>query len=355
MKERFEKRIPIIPETVIKLGQIDDLKGQWRGGIAINPQILGKLKKSVIITSTGASTRIEGAKMTDVEIERFLNALKSNPPENRDEEEVAGYANLLGRIFDNWKTLKLSESYILQFHEILLHYSKKDELHKGKYKSKENRVVARNKEGVQVTIFEPTEPWLVKKEMDDVLFWANETLEQKTLHPLLIIANFIFEFLAIHPFEDGNGRLSRALTNLLLLKAGYEYISYVSLEEIIEDKKDAYYASLRQSQKNHKTDKENIGPWLTFFLGVLFEQAKRAQELMENDDPTKLLSERQLQVFSLFKTESLAVMEIKKKLPKVPEATIKQVLARLVSLKLIERIGLGRATRYIKSKSTIQS
>jgi len=351
MKERFQKRIPITPETVIKFGQIDDLKGQWRGGIAINPQILGRLKKSVIITSAGASTRIEGAKMTDMEVERFLKALKSNPPENRDEEEVAGYANVLGRIFDNWKTLKLSESYILQLHEILLHYAKKDKLHKGKYKTKENRVVARNKEGVQVTIFEPTEPWLVKKAMDDVLFWTHETLEQKTLHPLLVIANFIFEFLAIHPFEDGNGRLSRALTNLLLLKAGYEYIPYVSLEEIIEDKKDTYYVSLRQSQKNHKTEKENIGPWLTFFLDVLLEQAQQAQALMENDNPLTLLSERQLQVFSLFNNDSLAVIEIKKKLPKVPEATIKQVLARLASLKLIERIGLGRATRYVKTKN----
>lgn len=357
MQDRFQKRIPVTPETVIKLGQIDDLKGQWRGGIAINPQILGKLKKSVIITSTGASTRIEGAQMTDIQIEHFLNALKSNPPENRDQEEVAGYANLLGRIFDNWKTLKLSESFILQFHEILLHYSKKDELHKGKYKSKENRVMARNNEGLQVTIFEPTEPWLVKKEMDDILYWTNETLRENSLHPLLVIANFIFEFLAIHPFEDGNGRLSRALTNLLLLKAGYEYIPYISLEEIIEDKKDAYYTSLRQSQKNHKTKEkgkeENIGPWLAFFLDVLLEQAKKAQELMENDDPTKLLSERQQQVFSLFNaTESLAVLEIKKKLPEVPEATIKQALARLVSLKLIERIGLGRATRYVKSKKS---
>ncbi len=325
------------PEMVVKLGQIEDIKGQWRGGIAINPQILGKLKKSVIVTSTGASTRIEGAKMTDKEIER-------------DEEEVAGYANLLGRVFDNWKTLRLSESIILQFHEILLHYSKKDELHKGKYKKKENRVVARNREGVQVTIFEPTEPWLVKKEMDDILFWTRQTLEEKTLHPLFVISNFIFEFLAIHPFEDGNGRLSRALTNLLLLQAGYEYVPYVSLEEIIENKKDAYYASLRQSQKNHKTEKENIGPWLEFFLDVILEQGKRAQELMQNDDPVKLLSERQLQVYSLFRAESLAVIEIKKKLPKMPEATIKQVLARLVTLKLILRRGLGRSTRYVKVK-----
>jgi Fic family protein len=349
MHERFEKRIPVTPDIVIKLGQIDDLRGQWKGGAAINPQILGRLKKSVIITSTGASTRIEGSRMSDIEVERFLDALKANPPENRDEEEVAGYADVLGRVFDTWKSTYLSESYILQFHSILLQYSKKDVLHKGTYKTKENRVVARNKEGVHVTIFETTEPWLVKKEMDDVLFWANDVLEKRLMHPLLVIANFIFEFLAIHPFEDGNGRLSRALTNLLLLKSGYEYIPYVSLEEIIENRKGAYYASLRQSQKHHKTDTENIGPWLTFFLDVLLDQAVSAQSLMNNDDPTKLLSERQHDVFALFgSTGTLAVIDIKKRLPDIPEATIKQSLYRLVTLKLIERRGLGRAARYIK-------
>lgn len=349
MKERYNKRIPLTPEVILKITQIDELKGLWRGGLTINPQILNKLKKSIIITSTGSSTRIEGAKMTDEEIERFLKALKINPPENRDEEEVAGYANLLGRVFDNWPKLKLSESTILQFHEILLHYSKKDGLHKGKYKTKENLVVAYNKKGEQVIIFEPTEPWLVKKEMDDVLFWAAESFSEGKFHPILIIANFIFEFLAIHPFTDGNGRLSRALTNLLLLQAGYEYTPYISLEEIVEEKKDAYYSSLRQTQKNHKTDKEHIGPWLNFFLDSLLIQAKKAEELMKNDDPTKLLSGRQLEVFALFEEESLSVLEIKEKLS-IPEQTIKQALRRLVSLKLIEVLGLGRGTKYIKVK-----
>lgn len=207
MKERYNKRIPLTPEIILKITKIDELKGLWRGGLTIDPQILGKLKKSIIITSTGSSTRIEGAIMTDGEIERFLRALKINPPENRDEEEVAGYANLLGRIFDNWNKLKLSESLILQFHEILLHFSKKDLQHKGKYKIKENLVVAFNKKGEQITIFAPTEPWLVKKEMDDVFYWTNEAFLNKELNPILIIANFIFEFLAIHPFTDGNGRL----------------------------------------------------------------------------------------------------------------------------------------------------
>lgn len=349
MKERYEKRILLSPEVILKITKIDELKGLWRGGVAINPQILGKLKKSIIITSTGSSTRIEGSKMTDAEIERFLRALKVNPPENRDEEEVAGYANLLGRVFDNWNKIKLSESAVLQFHEILLHYSEKDILHKGKYKNKENLVVAYNQKGEQVVIFKPTEPWLVKKEMDDVLYWADEAFTEGKLHPILIIANFIFEFLAIHPFTDGNGRLSRALTNLLLLQSGYEYIPYVSLEEIVEDKKDEYYTSLRQTQKNHKTDNENIGPWLNFFLDTLLIQARKAEELMKNDDPTKLLSGRQLEVFALFEDESLSVLDIKERLS-IPEQTIKQVLRRLVSLKLISVLGLGRGTKYIKVK-----
>jgi Fic family protein len=349
MKERYEKRIIMSPEVILKITKIDELKGLWRGGLSINPQILVKLKKSIIITSTGSSTRIEGSKMTDEEIERFLKALKINPPENRDEEEVAGYANLLGRVFDNWNKIKLCESTVLQFHEILLHYSKKDVLHKGKYKSKENLVVAYNDKGEQVTIFEPTEPWLVKKEMDDILYWTEGAFKEKKLHPILIIANFIFEFLAIHPFTDGNGRLSRALTNLFLLQAGYEYTPYVSLEEIIEDKNDEYYTSLRQTQKNHKTDIENIGPWLNFFLDTLLIQANKAEELMKNDDPTKLLSPRQLEVFALFGEDLLSVFDIKER-SSIPEQTIKQALRRLVSLKLVEVLGLGRGTKYIKVK-----
>lgn len=351
MKERYNKRIPLTSPIILKITKIDELKGHWRGGISINPKILDKLKKSIIITSTGSSTRIEGARMTDEEIERFLKSLKINPPENRDQEEVAGYANLLGRVFDNYNTIKLSESTILQFHEILLHYSKKDTLHKGKFKTKENLVVAYNEKGEQITIFKPTEPWLVKKEMDDILYWTEESLREKEIHPILIIANFIFEFLAIHPFTDGNGRLSRAITNLLLLQTGYEYIPYISLEEIIEEQKDEYYSSLRKTQKNHKTENENIGPWLNFFLDTLLNQAKKAEELMMNDDPTKLLSGRQIEVYSLFEESSLSVQDIKEK-SEIPEQTIKQALRRLVSLKLIEVLGLGRGTKYIKIKKS---
>jgi Fic family protein len=349
-ENRFLRQIKINKEILSKIAKIDEFKGLWHGGLRLNPQILGKLKASVIITSTGASTRIEGAKMNDDEVARLLRGLKSNPPKGRDQEEVAGYADLLGRIFDNFKTLKLTEGQILQFHKILLNFSKKDENHKGKYKSKDNVVVAKNEKGEDVVLFRPTPPYLVKKEMDDILFWTNQELEKKEIHPLLVIANFIFEFLAIHPFEDGNGRLSRALTNLLLLKSGYSYIPYVSLEEIIEEQRTEYYLALRATQKNHKTGQEDISPWLNFLLDALIKQTQKAKKIMESEQPEKLLSEKQLQVYNLFgKDKTLGVAEIDKKVKgKIPKVTIKQALSRLVNLKLLDRIGQGRATRYKK-------
>ncbi|MBL7036355.1 Fic family protein [Candidatus Microgenomates bacterium] len=350
VKNRFEKRIKLSQEVLTKIAKIDQFNGLWIGKSRFSPQIMARLKSWVIITSTGASTRIEGSKMSDEEISRFLRGLKTNSPKNRDEQEVAGYADLLGRIFENWKDLKLSENWILQFHNILLNFSEKDKNHKGKYKVSDNTVVMFDENGKQVTLFKPTSSYLVKPEMQDVIEWTNKQFTDKKLHPLLIIANFIFEFLAIHPFKDGNGRMSRALTNLLLLKSGYGYIPYVSLDEIIEESKTDYYLSLRSTQKNHKTKNEDIAPWLTYFLGALGEQAERAEGLMKNDQPEKLLSEKQVEIYNLFdNNDELTVAKINKFLKnKFPLVTIKQVLSRLVYQKLIERIGQGRGTRYIK-------
>ena len=335
---------------VQKIAHIDELKGVWRGSAKLNPHILKQLRQSVIITSTGASTRIEGSRMSDDEVARLIRGLKTKPPKGRDAEEVAGYADLLGRIFDNYKTFKLTEGQILQFHEILLHFSSKDQTHKGKYKSSDNVVVARNDAGEEVVLFRPTPPYLVKKEMDDVFLWTADALDHKTIHPLLIIANLVFEFLAIHPFHDGNGRLSRALTNLLLLQTGYAYIPYVSLEEIIENRKDAYYLSLRETQRHHKTEHEDIGAWITFLLDALLAQAEAARHLIERDEPEQSLSERQIAVLRLFdEGVTLSPKEISHALTDMPLSTIKQALSRLVKIELLKRIGLGRATRYRKN------
>ncbi len=349
-QNRFSKRIPLTQDILAKIAKIDQFKGLWQGSLRLSPQILGRLKSWVIITSTGASTRIEGVKMTDEEIARFLRGLKAKRPKSRDEQEVAGYADLIGRIFDNWKTIKFSESWILQFHNILLNFSGKDQMHKGKYKNSPNTVVMANKENEQVVLFNPTPPYLVKAEMQAAIEWANEELEKGSTHPLLVIANFIFEFLAIHPFKDGNGRVSRALTNLLLLRAGYSYVPYVSLDEIIEQTKSDYYLALRATQKNHKTNNENIALWVEYLLDVLLMQTEKAKQLMESDQPERLLSEKQIQIYRLFEGEKeIGVAEISRLLKrKIAQATIKQALSRLVALKLLERIGQARSTRYKK-------
>lgn len=349
MENRYAKRVILSQEILQKITQIDEFRGLWKGSLRLSPQTLGRLKRSVLITSTGASTRIEGSRMSDEEVARLIQGLRSTPPKGRDAQEVAGYADLLGRIFDHWQTLKITEGQILHFHKILLNFSEKDKAHKGAYKTTDNKVVMRKEDGTEVVIFEPTKPFLTKKEMDDVIYWLREEMERKETHSLILIANFIFEFLAIHPFTDGNGRLSRALTILLLLKTGYTYVPYVSLDEIIEEKKIEYYLALRRTQSKHKTKKEDITEWLNFLLDALLEQVKRAQAIMEEDQPEKLLSEKQLSVYQLFRTETLSVSEISKLLKDtIPMATLKQALPRLVTLKLIEKIGSGRGTRYRK-------
>lgn len=348
LKNRLNNRITLSNELVLKIAQIDELKGRWSGSISLNPKILNQLKKSVVITSSASSTRIEGSKMTDAEVERFLRGIKQKTATNRDEQEVAGYADLLGRIFDNYKTFKITESQILQLHKILLDFTQKDKNHRGKYKTSDNTVAIVEDGEIKKILFKPTQPYLVKKEMDDLFVWFERRNKKQDLHPLVIIANFIFEFLAIHPFIDGNGRLSRALTNLMMLQAGYSFVPYVSLEEIFEDNQSKYYLSLRQTQKNHKTKNENITPWLEFFIEVVLEQSKKTLELVNGNNNKKLLSELQKEVYDIFEIDKeLKVSEIQK-ITKISLATIKQIVSRLTELNLIEKIGQGRATRYIK-------
>ena len=349
LENRLEKRIKLSNKILLKISEIDELKGRWSGSLALNPRILGQLKRSVIITSAGSSTRIEGARMIDKEVDRFLRGLNQSTPKGRDEEEVAGYADILGRIFDHYDSLKITEGGILQLHDLMLKFSKNDEQHRGRYKTKDNTVAILEKGEIKKILFNPTPPWLVKKEMDDVLSWVKEGAEKKDIHPLVIISNFIFEFLAIHPFEDGNGRLSRALTNLMLLQQGYAFIPYVSLEEIIESRQSEYYISLRETQKNHKTDNENIEPWLLFFLDCVLTQTKQALKILGGNDSVKLLSEMQKQIYDQFVSGGELSASEMQQVTRISLATVKQALSRLVEHGLIERLGQGRATRYRKT------
>lgn len=313
----------------------------------LSPQALGMLKRSVIVTSSGASTRIEGARLTDEQVAKLLKGIKIQKLITRDEQEVAGYAELLTNVFDSYTNLKLSESTIKHFHSELLKYSEKDTRHRGKYKFGSNRVEARDREGNLVGIlFDPTPAHLVVKEMSELLETAINLLDKKEAHPLIVIGNFIFEFLSIHPFQDGNGRTSRVLTNLLLLKNGYEYMPYVSHEKLIEDNKNEYYIALNKSQKTWKTEHEDISPWILFFLTILLKQAQMAIVLLSQESIGHLLSEKQTAVWDYFnKHEIITPKKLRDDL-KIAGPTVAQILNKLLEMKKIHRIGKGRATRY---------
>src|SRR3989344_4500577 len=359
-KNRFDQRISSIAAAVwSKITQIDELKGQWIAGARFSPQVVGRLKRSVLITSTGASTRIEGAKLSDEDVERLMRGIDIQKFTDRDKQEVRGYFELLENVFDAWKSLKFSESAIKHFHKELLKYVKKDEAHRGDYKRVENKVEMISATGESMgVLFDTTPAYLTPKEMQELVEWTQGALIEKKYHPLLIVGNFLVEFLQIHPFQDGNGRLSRVLTNFLLLKEGYLYMPYISHEKLVEDNKPDYYLALRRSQKTFlpagasakegKTDKETIVPWLDFFFTIFLKQSQMAVELLSKENIENLLSKKQLSIWQYLQTvEEAAPGEIAKK-AKVARPTVNQALDKLLRLKKVERIGLGRGTRYKK-------
>jgi len=349
-KEKFDHRIKNPePYIVSLLAEIDGIKGEFKSGLRITPQAIVSLKKSVIITSAGASTRIEGAKLSDDEVQKIMQGIAVSKFSDRDSQEVQGYLETLQNVFDSYHKLPLRESSISVLHRELLKYSTKDDLHRGTYKKEENMVGILAPDGkVAKIMFETTPAWKTPAEVVELLEWTDEALEKNRFHSLLVIANFIVEFLKIHPFKDGNGRLSRVLTNLLLLRSGYQFIQYVSHEQIVEHRKDEYYIALRKSQETFKTDHDTITPWLNFFLSVIREQGTKALTYLEEEHIEDTLSPKQYQVWEFISgVKEAGVGEIVNK-TNIALGTVKQALERLLELKKIKRIGRGRATRYVK-------
>ena len=344
----FNRRIERISHEILSLiTSIDNLKGQWIAGAKLSPQVLGRLKKSVLITSTGASTRIEGAKLSDEDIEKLMRGISIQKFDNRDVNEAKGYYELLENVFNSWRKLKFNESSVKHFHKEILKYTEKDAIHRGEYKKKDNKVHMVGDAGQSVGIlFDTTPAYLTSKKMQELIEWTKNALGEKKYHPLLVIGNFLVEFLKIHPFEDGNGRLSRVLTNLLLLQAGYEYMPYVSHEKLVEDNKPEYYIALRKSQKTLGKMGEDITPWIMFFLKIIFTQSEVAFDLLSRENIEKLLTKKQLSVWGYLQTvEDASPGEITK-LTGIAQPTVRQALGKLMKLKKVERFGQGRSTRY---------
>jgi Fic family protein len=339
-----------------QISVIDSFKGSWNSIELQQSKQLKQLKKIATIESIGSSTRIEGATLTDTEVEKLLQKVKITKLKTREQEEVVGYYDTLQVIFDNYNSIQLTESYIHQLHSILLKHSTKDKRHKGRYKILSNKVVATYPNGVERTIFKTTEPHLTAIEMDNLLAWINTRLQTQDTHNLLTIAVFVYEFLSIHPYQDGNGRLSRLLTTLLMLKTDYRFIQYVSFENLIELKKEDYYRALMSGQKNRGKSTEKIEDWIAFFMQSMVTLTQRLQakydtynELLNN------INERQQKIIAVFKKQkTVQVNDIVLALQKYSRNTIKKDIVLLVNQGILTKIGTtGRAVMYTLNKAAL--
>ncbi|MEO6696777.1 MAG: Fic family protein [Gammaproteobacteria bacterium] len=340
--------IRITPEILGLVAKIDEFKGAWRASSTLAPDRLSALLRVATIESIGSSTRIEGSKLSDREVERLLSNLQIKTFTTRDEQEVAGYADLMERVFSSWQDITLTENHIKQLHRDLLAYSEKDAWHRGNYKTSSNSIVAFDENGVEVgVVFQTATPFDAPRLMTELVNWIQQELAAGQLHPLLVIALWVVVFLEIHPFQDGNGRLSRALTTLLLLQAGYAYVPYSSLESVIEQNKEAYYLALRQTQGTIRAATPNWQPWLLFFLRSLAEQVRRLEKKVEHEKRVLAsLPELSLQIVEFAREHGRVTIGEAIKLTGASRNTLKQHFRALVERGHLNQHGGGRGVWY---------
>jgi Fic family protein len=340
--------IQITPELLVLLAEIEEFKGAWRALGSIAPERLNALRHVATIESIGSSTRIEGSKLTDREIEQLLSNLEIKSFSSRDEQEVIGYAETMETIFHAWTDIPITENHIRQLHRDLLRYSEKDERHRGDYKKLPNNVVALDETGRTIgVVFETASPFDTPRRMTELITWFQEARELGRLHPLLIIALFIVIFLAVHPFQDGNGRLSRILTTLMLLQAGYAYVPYSSLESVIEHNKEDYYFALRQTQGTINSETPNWQPWLMFFMRALQQQKRLLAIKVEREKIViATLPELAVKILDYAREQGRVTMSDMVHTTGASRNTLKEHFRNLVDKKLLVQNGKGRSTWY---------
>ena len=338
----------ITPEILSLIAEVDEFKGAWKALGTLAPDRLSALRRVATIESIGSSTRIEGSRLSDSEVERLLSNLDITSFESRDEQEVAGYASAMETVFASHEQIDLTENHIRQLHRDLLIHSDKDERHRGEYKTSPNHVSAFDAQGKEVgVVFETASPFETPRLMSELVDWTRESQDEGKLHPLLVIGIFTVTFLEIHPFQDGNGRLSRVLTSLLLLRSGYAYTPYASLENVIEKTKESYYLALRRTQGTIRTDAPNWQPWLTYFLTSLARQKRNLEAKMEREHKLFAgLPELSQQILTLAKSHGRLSLRQMVELTNANRNTIKKHVAALVEDRQLIQHGTGRGTWY---------
>ena len=340
--------LEITPAILSLIAALDEFKGAWRAIGRIAPERLSALRRVATIESIGSSTRIEGAALNDREVERLLANLDVRAFASRDEEDVAGYAAVMETVFESADAIDLTENHIRQLHRDLLQFSRRDERHRGAWKTLPNHVEAIGPDGESLGIvFETATPFDTPRLMRELVAWTRAELSRQGLHPLIVIAVFVVVFLEIHPFQDGNGRLSRILTTLLLLRAGYTYVPYGSLESVIEAGKEAYYLALRRTQVTIRSSEPDWTPWLTFFLTALRQQQVRLDAKLERERILlDRLPELSVRLLDLSREHGRLTVAMAVELTGANRNTVKDHLNRLTRAGRLARHGAGRGTWY---------
>ncbi|MEX1258032.1 MAG: Fic family protein [Gemmatimonadota bacterium] len=343
-----------LTETLRLLGEIDEFKGYWRKLKELRAERLGELRKVATIESSGSSTRIEGAELTDEQVAQVLSGLSVDAFSQRDASEVRGYGELLQAIFDSHETIPLEERFIQQLHSILLAHSERDAWHRGRYKKDQYHLEARHPDGRVEVLFHTSSPFETPGRMAELIAATEAARELGEVHPLVVVARFIVEFLAIHPFQDGNGRLSRAVTTLLLLRAGYEYVPYASLERVVEDNKTAYYAALRSSQVAMRDAPTAYGAWLLFFLRSVRAQQKNLLAKLDVERSMVRLSEVQQRILDMVDDHGSVTSSVVAGTLDLPPRTVRYHLDVLIRHGLVVPRGEKRGRTYQRATGEAQ-
>lgn len=329
-------------ELINLISQIDRFDASWSAIERREGQSLKHLKTIATVRSVGASTRIEGSKMSDNEVEVLLRNIDITKLDDRDAQEVVGYFEVLDIVSESYRDIDISENSLKNLHNILMKHSIKDEWHKGDYKQHNNAVEATYPDGTRNIFFKTTEAGFPTQEaMKSLIEWYKNDTET---HLLVKCALFVYEFVSIHPFQDGNGRLSRLIASLLLMKEGYNWIQYVSFEYEIESRKTEYYRVLHSCQSQRPN--ENVTEWLVFFLDALKKIQSQLMTKLETNGIEAHLSVRDKAIIRFIGSNpGCKSGEIAKKLG-IPNPTVKRILSELVRLNLIEKNGVGPGTNY---------
>ena len=334
----------LTPEIVNMLSSLHEFRGKQELYIEAESDILTALLNIAKIQSTKASNKIEGIYTSDERLEALV--MEKAEPQNRSEEEIAGYREVLATVHDSYEYISIRPNNILQLHRDLYGFSSSDT--GGRFKNTDNVIAESDKDGKQRVRFAPVPAFQTAEAMEALCSEFNSAIDRSEYDPLLLIPMFILDFLCIHPFNDGNGRMSRLLTLLLLYRSGYIVGKYISMEMLIEKTKETYYEALQNSSIGWHDNTSDYTSFVRYYLGVVLKGYNDFQDRVEHLKYRKISKTERLKAVFEKKLGIIKKSDIATLCPDISETTIERSLKELLESRYIEKVGKGRATGYAK-------